>query len=177
MIFKCSFRRSGDGTSRTGADLIWRNPSRSPIIPRMTTPISAFVPEPALAERVRALAEARSVSADAAFSAAVSVGTTLLELEATVRARMSADPGQSYAARLLQGPEDSLLKKLAEEAAEAALAAKGGNSDALVRETADLWFHCVAALIRYNRGVGEVADELSARAGTSGLAEKAARTQ
>ena len=53
------------------------------------------------------------------------------ELAAMAEQRKTASPDDSYTARLLQGDEDSLLKKLAEEAGEAALAAKGGNREKL----------------------------------------------
>lgn len=132
---------------------------------------------PDSAERFRALATRRGITPEAARANAAGMGAVLMELEDVVRARKTGDPQKSYAAKLLQGPEDSLLKKLSEEAAEAALAAKGGDADGLAREVADLWFHCVVALARYNSGTGAVLKELAARAGKSGLAEKAARQQ
>ena len=126
-------------------------------------------------ERFRALAASRGISAEAALAEAAELGAVFLGLEDVVRGRWEAAADKSYVAGLLRGPEDSLLKKLSEEAAEAGLAAKGGDSAGLARETADLWFHCIVALARYNSGVGAVAEILSTRAGTSGLAEKAAR--
>ena len=131
----------------------------------------------ALTEKFRALAGRRGVSLESAAGEAASLGATLLDLEATVRSRWDANPAESYAARLLRGPEDSLLKKLVEEAAEAALAAKAGDREGLARETADLWFHSIAALARYNSDAGAVAKILAARAGQSGVAEKAARQE
>ena len=123
---------------------------------------------------------ARSPSAGATprartAGAAAEIGVTLLEMETTIQNRQNASPEQSYAAKLLQGPEDNLLKKLGEEATETALAAKSGNAKHLAKETADLWFHCVAALVRYNSSTAAVAQELRSRAGTSGLAEKESR--
>lgn len=97
------------------------------------------------------------------------------ELMALLQQRKSAPAADSYTARLLQGDEDALLKKLTEEAGEAALAAKGGNRAQLVAELADLWFHCLIAMTRYNIGLNDVAEVLAQRRGTSGLAEKAAR--
>jgi phosphoribosyl-ATP pyrophosphohydrolase len=44
-----------------------------------------------------------------------------------------------------------------------------------VRETADLWFHCLVVLARYGLGPEDVLRELARREGTSGLDEKAAR--
>ena len=137
----------------------------------------AFIPNPVMAEKFRALAERRGVSLDAAMGEAMETGAVLMELETTIRARRQADAGESYTAKLLRGPEDSLLKKLGEEAVETALAAKSGDAKALARETADLWFHCIVALARYNSGAGDVFKELADRAGKSGLAEKAARNK
>jgi len=100
----------------------------------------------------------------------------LLErLAATIEARRGADPARSYVARLLAGEEDALLKKLAEETAEAMLAAKAGDRGALVREMADLWFHCLVVLARWGVGPAQVLGELALREGVSGLDEKAAR--
>ena len=67
-----------------------------------------------MAERFRALAERRGVEVDAVAAEAAEMGAVLMELESVIRARLRADPGESYAAKLLQGPEDSLLKKLGE---------------------------------------------------------------
>ena len=137
--------------------------------------IIPFAHNPESLERLRALAERRGDSARATAGAAAEIGVTLLEMETTIQNRQNASPEQSYAAKLLQGPEDNLLKKLGEEATETALAAKSGNANHLAKETADLWFHCVAALVRYNSSTAAVAQELRSRAGTSGLAEKESR--
>ena len=104
--------------------------------------------------------------------------TALLEeLTAVIRSRREADKTTSYTAKLLQGDEDSLLKKIVEEAAEVVLAAKGGEHERLVEELADLWFHCLVAMERYNITMPDVMAALSSRRGTSGIAEKAARKE
>ena len=99
------------------------------------------------------------------------------ELMALMQQRKTASPEESYTAKLLQGGEDSLLKKLVEEAGETALAAKGGEREKLCAELADLWFHCFAVMTRYNIGLESVAAVLAQRRGISGLAEKASREQ
>ena len=101
----------------------------------------------------------------------------LNELMALAQERKTADPSLSYTARLLQGDEDSLLKKLAEEAGEAALAAKGGARDRLIEELADLAFHGIVVMARYNVSLEDVAAALRARRGVSGFAEKKARKE
>lgn len=98
------------------------------------------------------------------------------ELAELLRQRATADGDTSYSARLLQGSEDTLLKKLAEEAGEAMLAAKAGKRDQLCEELADLWFHCLIVMTRYNIQLSDIAAVLARRRGTSGLAEKALRT-
>ena len=99
----------------------------------------------------------------------------LYDLEKTIRSRKSADTSESYSAQLLQGDADFLLGKIAEEAAEVIESAKAGNLSHLPHEFADLWFHCIAAMVRYNIGMNQVMGELQKRRGVSGHAEKAAR--
>jgi phosphoribosyl-ATP pyrophosphohydrolase len=67
------------------------------------------------------------------------------------------------------------LKKIGEEATETILAAKNGDKQHLIRETADLWFHSMIMLVQAGLRAADVIDELKRREGTSGLAEKAAR--
>jgi phosphoribosyl-ATP pyrophosphohydrolase len=100
---------------------------------------------------------------------------TLERIAATIEARKGADAKTSYVAGLLGGAEDAALKKIGEEAAETILAAKGGDRLQLVRETADLWFHCMIVLARHGLGPADVLAELRRREGISGLDEKAAR--
>ena len=97
------------------------------------------------------------------------------ELAAVIEQRKGADAAGSWTAKLLHGAEDSLLKKVVEEAAEVALAAKGGDRARLNEEMADLLFHCLVVLSRYNSGVEEVSAVLAKRRGVSGLAEKSSR--
>ena len=100
---------------------------------------------------------------------------TLERLAAAIEERKGKDAKTSYVAGLLSGSEDALLKKIGEEATETVLAAKSGERLALVRETADLWFHCMIVLARHGLGPGDVLAELHRREGISGIDEKAAR--
>ena len=100
---------------------------------------------------------------------------TLERIASIIEERRRADPAKSYVARLLSDGEDAVLKKIGEEATETVLAAKGGDRLHLVRETADLWFHCMILLARHGLGPGDVLAELHRREGISGLDEKAAR--
>ena len=100
---------------------------------------------------------------------------TLERIAATIEARKGADASKSYVAGLLADDEDVVLKKIGEEATETVLAAKGGDRLHLVRETADLWFHCMVLLARRGLGPGDVLAELHRREGIPGMDEKAAR--
>jgi phosphoribosyl-ATP pyrophosphohydrolase len=99
----------------------------------------------------------------------------LRELAAILEARKQADPDSSYVARLYARGLDAILKKVGEEATETLLAAKNGDPEPLVHETADLWFHTLVMLAHQGLGPDAVLDELRRRFGTSGLTEKAAR--
>ena len=96
-------------------------------------------------------------------------------IAATIEERKKSDPQKSYVASLFAKGDDAMLKKIGEEATEMVLAAKGGDRLHLVRETADLWFHCMILLARHGLGPGDVLAELHRREGISGLDEKAAR--
>ena len=89
--------------------------------------------------------------------------------------RLARHGGHRHVARLLGPDEDAVLKKIGEEATETVLAAKSGDRLHLVRETADLWFHCLILLARNGLGPGDVLAELHRREGISGIDEKAAR--
>ena len=99
----------------------------------------------------------------------------LKRLADVIDTRRGADPDTSYVARLFAKGEDTILKKIGEEATESVLAAKDGARERIVAETADLWFHCMVMLAYYGLRPEDVLTELDRRAGTSGLEEKAAR--
>lgn len=89
--------------------------------------------------------------------------------------RKQADPNSSYVAALYQEGLDAILKKVGEEATETVIAAKGGDADELVYETADLWFHSLVLLAHQGVDPERVLNELERRFGLSGLDEKSAR--
>jgi phosphoribosyl-ATP pyrophosphohydrolase len=92
-----------------------------------------------------------------------------------IASRRGLDPSASYVARLLAGAPDAALKKVGEESAEVIMAAKDGQADRIVSEMADLWFHCLVALVQSGLRPEQVLAELARREGISGLDEKAAR--
>lgn len=101
---------------------------------------------------------------------------TLSRLAEVLESRKSADPQSSYVAKLYAKGMDSILKKVGEEAAETILAAKDGDPQKIIYETADLWFHTLVMLAQAGLHPDDVLNELARREGLSGLAEKAART-
>lgn len=97
-------------------------------------------------------------------------------LAATIAGRASGDPSASYVASLFAKGHEVILKKVAEESAETLLAAKDGDKLHLVREVADLWFHCMVLLAWHGVSGVDVLKELERREGVSGVTEKASRT-
>lgn len=90
--------------------------------------------------------------------------------------RKEKQSDNSYTASLMRGGIDKILKKIGEEATEVVIAAKGGTREEIVYETTDLIFHLLVLLGQQNITPEEVYRELRRRFGTSGIAEKAART-
>jgi phosphoribosyl-ATP pyrophosphohydrolase len=99
----------------------------------------------------------------------------LRRLGEVLAARKNAEPASSYVAGLFAKGEDAILKKIAEESAETVLAAKGGDKLHIVRETADLWFHCLVLLAWHGLKPEDVLAELRRREGISGIEEKKSR--
>ena len=100
---------------------------------------------------------------------------TLERLAEVLEQRKQADPDSSYVAKLYGKGLDTILKKIGEEATETVMAAKDGDPDKIVYETADLWFHSMVLLAQQGLGPADVLAELDRRFGLSGLAEKAQR--
>ena len=96
---------------------------------------------------------------------------------AVIRDRKQAPADQSYVASLYAKGLDKILGKIGEEATEVAIAGKGGDCDEVITEVTDLWFHCLVLLGYYDLPPERIYAELERRFGTSGLAEKAARTK
>lgn len=99
----------------------------------------------------------------------------LNKLAAVLEARRQADPESSYVAGLYAKGLDAIVKKIDEEAAETVIAAKSGDREQIIHETADLWFHTLVLLADQGLHPDQVLQELARRFGTSGLEEKAQR--
>ena len=102
---------------------------------------------------------------------------TLSRLEATITARRSADPETSYVAKLHAKGLGKIAQKLGEEATETVIAALSESREALTGEAADLLFHLLVLLDAKGVPLADVLAELDRREGTSGIAEKASRSQ
>ena len=103
--------------------------------------------------------------------------TVFEQLTATIESRKAASPDSSYVAKLFHKGADSIQKKVGEEATEVVIAAKDENREQIVYESADLLFHLMVMLAKYDLTLADVAGELARREGLSGLAEKAARSE
>ena len=99
----------------------------------------------------------------------------LNKLADVLEQRKQADADSSYVAKLYAKGLDAILKKIGEEATETVMAAKDGQADKIIYETADLWFHTMVLLAQQGLGPDDVLNELDRRFGLSGLEEKASR--
>lgn len=95
--------------------------------------------------------------------------------------KRAADPTSSYVAQLHHKGLNKILQKLGEECTETIIAAKDteqtGNAQALIYETADLWFHSLVMLSHLNLSADDILAELARRFNVSGIEEKNARPQ
>lgn len=102
---------------------------------------------------------------------------TLSRLEATIAQRLTASPDASYVAKLHAKGLKTIAQKVGEEATETVIAALAGDDSELVGEAADLLFHLMVLLAEKGVPLEAVLAELDRREGTSGIAEKASRSE
>ena len=109
---------------------------------------------------------------------------TLARVAQTIESRKpenGGDPATSYVAKLMSKGDDAILKKIGEEATELVMAAKdvraGADRSKVLYECADLWFHSMVLLARFDLSPQQVLDELARREGLSGIEEKASRKE
>ena len=101
----------------------------------------------------------------------------LQQLAQVLEQRKQESADSSYVASLYAKGLDKILKKIGEEATETIIAAKDGDKEQIIYETADLWFHCMIMLADQGLGPENVLQELQRRFGLSGLEEKAQRSK
>ena len=94
-----------------------------------------------------------------------------------IRSRRNSDKTKSYVAYLLQGSEETVLKKLTEETTELILAINSQRTNDSIHEAADLLFHYLVLLEKVNISLEEIIDELLSREGVSGIQEKRERKE
>ncbi len=100
----------------------------------------------------------------------------LKELTGILEARKSDSADKSYVASLYAKGLDKILEKVGEEATETIIAAKNGDREQIICETADLWFHTMVMLADRGLSSDDVLAELARRFGVSGIDEKASRS-
>jgi len=105
------------------------------------------------------------------------MSNVLQQLAEILEQRKLESAEKSYVASLYAKGINTILKKIGEEAAETIIAAKDGDKQQIIYETADLWFHCMVLLADQGLGPEDVLIELQRRFGLSGLEEKAQRSQ
>ncbi len=92
-----------------------------------------------------------------------------------IQEKRNEDPKKSYTAKLLQGKENSMLKKIVEEAGEFTFAIKDNDQEEIVYEAADITYHMLVAMASKNISPDRVKQELARRFGMSGIEEKTSR--
>jgi len=97
------------------------------------------------------------------------------DLAATISARKSANPDESWTAKLLASGPEKCAEKFGEEAIEAIIETVKGDRDALTNEAADVLYHLLVMLASRNVALADVLAVLAARQDQSGIAEKATR--
>jgi len=93
----------------------------------------------------------------------------------TIQERKNADPTTSWTAKLLSKGENTILKKVVEEAGEYCFAHKDNDEEEMVYEAADLTYHMLVALASKNISPDRIKQELARRFDMSGIAEKNSR--
>ncbi|MEM0948173.1 MAG: phosphoribosyl-ATP diphosphatase [Pseudomonadota bacterium] len=98
-------------------------------------------------------------------------------LATIIAARKIADPETSWTAKLLSKGPEKTAEKFGEEAVEAIIEAIKGDRERLTSEAADVLYHLLVMLASHDVTLEDVLTELAHREGTSGLEEKATRTE
>ncbi|MGE4419544.1 MAG: bifunctional phosphoribosyl-AMP cyclohydrolase/phosphoribosyl-ATP diphosphatase HisIE [Sulfurimonas sp.] len=93
----------------------------------------------------------------------------------TIQERKNADPQSSWTAKLLSKGDNTILKKVVEEAGEFSFAYKDNDEKEMIYEAADLTYHMLVALAAKNISPDRIKQELARRFDMSGIAEKNSR--
>jgi phosphoribosyl-AMP cyclohydrolase / phosphoribosyl-ATP pyrophosphohydrolase len=93
----------------------------------------------------------------------------------TIQERKFADPESSWIAKLISKGDNTILKKVVEEAGEFSFAYKDDDEHEMIYEAADLTYHMLVALAVKNISPDRIKQELARRFDMSGIAEKNSR--
>ena len=93
----------------------------------------------------------------------------------TIQERKNADPKTSWTAKLIHKGENTILKKVVEEAGEFSFAYKDNDEKEMIYEAADLTYHMLVALAVKNISPDRIKQELARRFDMSGIVEKDSR--
>ena len=93
----------------------------------------------------------------------------------TICERKHADPSSSWTAKLFSKGDNTILKKVVEEAGEFSFAYKDNDEHEMIYEAADLTYHMLVALAAKNISPDRIKQELARRFNMSGIAEKNSR--
>jgi len=93
----------------------------------------------------------------------------------TIQERKNADPTTSWTAKLIHKGENTILKKVVEEAGEFCFAYKDNDEKEMIYEAADLTYHMLVALASKNISPDRIKQELASRFNMSGIEEKNSR--
>lgn len=94
-----------------------------------------------------------------------------------IEQRKAASPDTSYVAKLMAGGPEKINAKILEEAKEVCEAGLETDRQHLVNEIADLLFHTFVLAAHRGVGLDDIREIFQQRFGTSGLVEKARRSQ
>lgn len=111
-----------------------------------------------------------TLNTQAIYGAVDTLYHTLLE-------RKGADAKTSYTAKLYHKGENTIAKKIVEEAAELGFAIKDRDSKEIIYEAADLLYHALVGLSYRDVSPDLVRQEIVRRFGLSGIAEKESREE
>ena len=93
----------------------------------------------------------------------------LVRLFETIEKRSKEDPYKSYTAKLLSEGKSKCIEKLKEESLETVEAAEEDNVEQIIYESADLIYHLLVMLKKFDITPDQVYEELEKREGKTGL--------
>jgi len=93
----------------------------------------------------------------------------LARLFDTIISHANEDPSKSYTAKLISEGKSKCIEKLKEESLETVEAAEEDNVEQIIYESADLIYHLLVMLKKFDITPDQVYEELEKREGKTGL--------